>query len=420
MTVAAQTPHNTIVASLNQAVFPFTFRADSDGVLNVYINDVLQGGYGIARNADQIAAPGGTITLAAQPAGAVIEIERVSPQTQATAFPAAYVNTTTETALDKVVLWVQEIYDLVTRTWRVTRANLAKLSTLDMPAPVLNRLIGWIDAGGGLFKLGNLDPAVIGLQGPVGPAGAAGAQGIQGIQGVQGNAGAQGAQGNAGAQGAQGIQGPAGPASTVDPTTTYNFTRKQTIAPSVSEDALVLTGNAVGGTPLNITPTNTVRAHARLNPVAADPSALADGDIWVAGAGASMHASVRVNAEVRDIQGEGLITDGTAGGYTLQRADLGKTILLTNGNGALIIGAAFAALKGSVSVLAPSGVNGAGGAGHGLKFTGITPKAFTPGVAYDPNAGGTKNIELNVFAAVTLVFDGAAGCTVFGTGINIH
>lgn len=158
MTVPAQTSSQSIVATAGQTVFPFTFRCDDSSYLTAYAADVAQGGFGIALNADQVASPGGTITLAAQVVGVVVTIERAMPKTQTAAlgaygpFPSASVMA----ALDRIVQLMQDFYAQLVRAFRVTRANLLKVASLDLPAPQLGAMLGWVDAGGGLYRLGNI------------------------------------------------------------------------------------------------------------------------------------------------------------------------------------------------------------------------------------------------------------------------
>jgi hypothetical protein len=156
MTVAAANPITSIVATGGQTVFPFTWRADNDADVLTYINDVLQGGGAVvARNADQIASPGGTVTLAAQTVGTVVNIERSSGTAQATAVTAygPFPGSLVERTLDRVVMVAQELLASFSRTVKGPRSLLSKMSTFDLPAPVNGKVLGFVDAGGGLSKL---------------------------------------------------------------------------------------------------------------------------------------------------------------------------------------------------------------------------------------------------------------------------
>jgi hypothetical protein len=173
VTVAAATPLTNITAIAGQTDFPFTWRADSAGVVKVYIDDVLQGGPVIVLNPDQVASPGGTATLPAQTAGKIISIERalVTDQTVDVAAYGPFSATLVEDVLDRVIMRVQELSALFQRTFRVKRSVLPKISSFEFPPPLLGYVPGWVAAGGGLFKLDNV------AQAPAGPPGADGAAG---------------------------------------------------------------------------------------------------------------------------------------------------------------------------------------------------------------------------------------------------
>lgn len=173
MSLPAQNVAPQLTATPGQTVFPFAWRCDDAAVVRVWVNDVLDGGFAVALNADQTAAPGGTITRAlACFGGEVVTVERTTPQTQLTSlaaynpFPAATITST----LDRVVMLLQEVAAVAfNKCIRAARSSLLKLSSLELPAPVVNKVLGWADAGGGLFRLANIDQAPAG---PVGPPGA--------------------------------------------------------------------------------------------------------------------------------------------------------------------------------------------------------------------------------------------------------
>jgi hypothetical protein len=167
MTVAAQNVIAQVVAATGQTVFPFAWRCDDSTRVVVYVNDVLDGGFTVQLNADQIASPGGTITRTAVAGGGeVVTIERTTPQTQATAlttygpFPAS----TISSILDYVTMLAQEVMAVAyNKCFRAARSTLAKLSTVEVPPPVLGAYLQWQDAGGGLFKLGNTASSPVSL-----------------------------------------------------------------------------------------------------------------------------------------------------------------------------------------------------------------------------------------------------------------
>lgn len=167
MTVAIQVPLVSAISAALQTVFPFNFRCDDSATLAIYVNDVLQGGgFTIALNVDQDATPGGTITFAAgRAAGDIVSIERQSPDQQGsdfsayTRFPASVM----ETSLDKLIMLMQEVWALFGRVFRMKRSLASKIGSFEFnDTPVLGSVIGWKDAGGGLFKLGNITAMVSG------------------------------------------------------------------------------------------------------------------------------------------------------------------------------------------------------------------------------------------------------------------
>lgn len=158
MSLPAQNPSQSMVATGGQTVFPFTFRCDDSTTIQAWIADAQQGGFAVALNADQVGNPGGTITLPAQAAGAVVTVERVNFQTQTLALTAynPFTAAALTLALDRMVEMLQEFWAALTRAVRVSRANALKVSTVELPAPVNGLLLGWGDAGGGLSKLVNI------------------------------------------------------------------------------------------------------------------------------------------------------------------------------------------------------------------------------------------------------------------------
>lgn len=158
MTVAAQTVSQSIVAAGGQTAFPFTFRCDDSTLLRAYVNDVDMGALAVALNADQIGNPGGIVTLGPCTAGDITTIERVTPQTQVTAFGTfqPFPSSAVSAALDKVVMLLQEFWALLSRVPRIKRAGASKMLSFDLPTPVVGSSIGWGDAGGGKFSLINM------------------------------------------------------------------------------------------------------------------------------------------------------------------------------------------------------------------------------------------------------------------------
>lgn len=158
MPVSAQNPSQQIIAAGGQTVFPFNFRCDDSTTLTAWVGDAQQGGFGIALNPDQIGAPGGNVTLPAQAAGAVVTIERLTPQAQNflltayTAFTAVAVTA----AMDKLMELLQEFWSKLSRAPVVKRANVPNMDNFDLPAPVNGSAIGWGLAASGKFQLVNM------------------------------------------------------------------------------------------------------------------------------------------------------------------------------------------------------------------------------------------------------------------------
>lgn len=118
-TVASTTCRNDATASGSTRAFTFTFRADADSWVTVYLGGVLQAtGYTVARNANQTSSPGGTVTFtSATPAnGTAVRIQRVTPQTQLTALTAGgtYSAATINAALDRLAMATQDLQCQVT------------------------------------------------------------------------------------------------------------------------------------------------------------------------------------------------------------------------------------------------------------------------------------------------------------------
>lgn len=157
MTLPAQNPSQSIVAVAAQTVVPFTWRADTAGVVSVYINDVVQGGYAIALNADQVATPGGTVTLPPLNVGDIVTVERVNPQTQTVAFNqyGTFPSVSVSAALDRVVQLLQEFSAKLTRAMTISRANLSNLVNTNLPTPQAGGLLAWAKNGAGKFFLTN-------------------------------------------------------------------------------------------------------------------------------------------------------------------------------------------------------------------------------------------------------------------------
>lgn len=112
MTQPVQVPTQSYVATLGQTVFAFNFYCDDVTALVVLKNTLIQGGYGVALNGDQVAAPGGTVTLVVGAGvGDAVVVKRVSPIQQNTALATYGLFTAASImlALDKIVRLIQEL-----------------------------------------------------------------------------------------------------------------------------------------------------------------------------------------------------------------------------------------------------------------------------------------------------------------------
>lgn len=165
MTVPVQTPSTTILAAGGQTIFPFNFRCDDSTTIHVFADDVERFDGVVALNADQTAAPGGTVTLPAQAVGVSVTIERQGSQQQSLAISAygAFQAASLMLGLDRLVMLVQEFYARLSRTASITRKNLALMSTTDLPTPTNGSLLKWVDAGGGKSKLDNTTVESVGV-----------------------------------------------------------------------------------------------------------------------------------------------------------------------------------------------------------------------------------------------------------------
>lgn len=166
MTVPVQVPFTTIISALNQAIFPFNFRCDDATQIHTFLADVESFVGVVALNADQAAAPGGTVTLPPQATGVKVSIERQGPQQQSVAIATygPFASATMMTALDKVIMLLQEIWAKLSRAVTVSRANAALVSSSELPTPLVGTILGWVDAGGGLSKLANVVISAIAAQ----------------------------------------------------------------------------------------------------------------------------------------------------------------------------------------------------------------------------------------------------------------
>lgn len=164
MSLPVQNVAPQAVAAPGQTIFPFAWRCDDSLLVKVWVNDVLDGGFGVAPNADQTASPGGTITRAiACLGGEVVTVERASPQSQATDLTryGAFAASSITNMLDKTIMLTQEMAAILGRCFRAARSAVAAISSLEFPAPSNKSLLQWQDDGTGHYKIGNVDSATV-------------------------------------------------------------------------------------------------------------------------------------------------------------------------------------------------------------------------------------------------------------------
>lgn len=149
MTVS--TTSNRIVYTGNGSTtafaFPYKFIATAD--LKVYVGGVLQAtGYTVGTPSDT----GANVTFSSAPAnGAAVIILSDPAQLQATSLPSTgpFPAKSVETMADKLTLLVQRLYDLASRSFTLSDADSATVSTT-LPTPTANNIIGWNGSGTGL------------------------------------------------------------------------------------------------------------------------------------------------------------------------------------------------------------------------------------------------------------------------------
>ena len=153
--------------------FPFSFKvfAATDAtvtVANTQGNEsvlALGADYAVALNADQDAAPGGTVTLAAPLAsGHRLVVSSAVPNLQPTDITnnGGFYPRVIEDALDRHVAQVQQIDEKVGRALKV--AVTSPLGDQALPSPVAGMLIGWNESNDGLTNYAPIGGTLLGQQ----------------------------------------------------------------------------------------------------------------------------------------------------------------------------------------------------------------------------------------------------------------
>lgn len=153
--------------------FPFSFKvfAATDvavTVANTQGNEsalALGADYAVALNADQDAAPGGTVTLAAPlSTGYLLVVSSAVPNLQPTDITnnGGFYPRVIEDALDRHVAQVQQIDEKVGRALKV--AITSPLGDQALPSPVAGMLIGWNESSDGLKNYAPIGGTLLGQQ----------------------------------------------------------------------------------------------------------------------------------------------------------------------------------------------------------------------------------------------------------------
>ena len=147
-----------------QTVFPFSFKVFAITDVKVVVADTggnestLSSDYTVTVNADQVASPGGSVTLsAALASGYKLTLLGNLPYDQTLALPGGgnFNPVAVENALDRIVEQVQQISEAGSRVLALPATANASGT---LPAPAANKVIGWNATGDALQ---NLDPSVL-------------------------------------------------------------------------------------------------------------------------------------------------------------------------------------------------------------------------------------------------------------------
>lgn len=142
-----------------QTVFPFSFKVFAITDVKVVVADTggnestLSSGYTVTVNADQVASPGGSVTLsAALASGYKLSLLGNLPYDQTLALPGGgnFNPVAVENALDRIVEQVQQISEAGSRVLALPATANASGT---LPAPAANKVIGWNATGDALQNL---------------------------------------------------------------------------------------------------------------------------------------------------------------------------------------------------------------------------------------------------------------------------
>ncbi len=118
MTVSATNNYDLFTPNGVSLVFGFTFHCDDAAWVYGLLDGVSVGGFTVLLNVDQSTSPGGTVTFAVAPSGALLVIGRNTALTQNTAYDpySRFPADSHEKALDKPTMQVQDFAEIAGRT----------------------------------------------------------------------------------------------------------------------------------------------------------------------------------------------------------------------------------------------------------------------------------------------------------------
>lgn len=142
-----------------QTVYPFSFKVFAATDIKVVQADLagvettLSSGYTVSVNSDQVASPGGNVTMTTAPAtGYKLSVLGNLPYDQTLAIPGGgnFNPVAVENALDRIVEQLQQVAEAGSRALALPASATASGT---LPAPVANKLLGWDSLGAALQNI---------------------------------------------------------------------------------------------------------------------------------------------------------------------------------------------------------------------------------------------------------------------------
>ena len=152
-----------------QTVFPFAFKVFAISDVKVVQTDTagtettLSSGYTVTMNSDQVASPGGSVTLTtALPSGYLLSVLGNLPYDQTLALPGGgnFNPVAMENAFDRTVEQLQQLAEVFGRTL-VLSPNTSSSVSPTVPVPAANKVLAWNAAGTALTLLNTTDIATV-------------------------------------------------------------------------------------------------------------------------------------------------------------------------------------------------------------------------------------------------------------------